>query len=100
MQRLKVHENHSYLMYENGAPFFFLGDTAWDLFHRLSREEVEYYFSVRARQGYTVIQCVLLGGAGWDIDFPNKYGRKCLKKPHKEFIFDTDGPESYWDFVA
>ena len=99
MKKLKIHENGSYLMYEDGTPFFFLGDTAWDLFHRLSREETEYYYSVRAGQGFTVLQCVLLGGAGWNIDFPNKYGRKSLKKPHSELIFDTDGPDSYWDHV-
>ncbi len=100
MQKLKIHENRSYLMYEDGTPFFYLGDTAWDLFHSLSREEAEYYFSVRAGQGYTVIQCVLLGGASLDIDVCNKYGRRCLKEPKNELIFDTDGADSYWNFVA
>ena len=99
MAKLKVHENHSYLMYEDGRPFFYLGDTAWDLFHRLSREEAEFYFSVRAKQGFNVIQCTLLGGATWDVGTRNKYGRKCLKEPYEELIFDTEGADSYWGFV-
>ncbi|NOT62986.1 MAG: DUF4038 domain-containing protein, partial [Acidobacteria bacterium] len=36
--RLKVAANHRYLQYEDGRPFFYLGDTAWELFHRLNRE--------------------------------------------------------------
>ncbi|MBQ4321009.1 MAG: DUF4038 domain-containing protein, partial [Oscillospiraceae bacterium] len=41
-----------YLAWEDGAPFFYLGDTAWELFHRLNREETEHYFAQRARQGF------------------------------------------------
>ncbi len=35
---------------ETGKPFFWLGDTAWELFHRLTREETEKYFRKRAGQ--------------------------------------------------
>ena len=41
MQRLRVSDNRRYLVYEDGRPFFYLGDTAWELFHRLDREEAE-----------------------------------------------------------
>ena len=30
---LRVSENHRYLEYRDGTPFFYLGDTAWELFH-------------------------------------------------------------------
>ena len=35
---LKVHPEGRYLMTGKGEPFFWLGDTAWELFHRLDRE--------------------------------------------------------------
>jgi hypothetical protein len=34
MKKLKVHHEKQYLMWEDGTPFFYLGDTAWELFHR------------------------------------------------------------------
>ena len=43
-----------------GAPFFWLGDTAWELIHRTTRDEISFYLRTRARQGFTVIQTVVL----------------------------------------
>ncbi len=57
---LRVHANHRYLVQANGQPFFYLGDTAWELFHRLNREEADVYLANRAKKGFTVIQAVLL----------------------------------------
>jgi len=91
MQKLKIHENGRFLQYEDGKPFFYLGDTAWDLFHRITGDEVEYYMSVRASQGFNVIQCVLL------TNFPNRYDRYALKdNDFSKFDYDTEGKESYW----
>src|SRR3989304_7234020 len=56
--KLRVSENHRYLEYEDGTPFFYLGDTAWELFHRLNREEALRYLTNRAEKGFTVIQAV------------------------------------------
>jgi hypothetical protein len=58
--RLKVSDNRRFLVYEDGKPFFWLGDTAWELFHRLNREEANRYLENRARKGFTVIQAVAL----------------------------------------
>lgn len=41
VRHLKVSENKHFLVYEDGKPFFYLGDTAWELFHRLNREDAE-----------------------------------------------------------
>ena len=57
---LKVADNHRYLVHQNGTPFFWLGDTAWELFHRLNREEADQYLKRRAEQGFTVVQAVAL----------------------------------------
>ena len=51
---------------------FYLGDTAWELFHRLNREEADFYLQTRAAQGFTVIQAVVL--AEHEFDCPNPYG--------------------------
>ena len=59
-QTLKVSENGRYIVFENGKPFFDLGDTAWELFNRLNREEAELYLTNRAEKGFTVIQAVAI----------------------------------------
>ncbi len=58
--RLSVSENRRFLQFENGDPFFYLGETAWELFHRLSLEEAEMFLENRREKGFTVIQAVLL----------------------------------------
>ena len=59
--RLKVSSNQRFLVHADGRPYFYLGDTAWELFHRLNREEADRYLENRARKGFTVIQAVVLG---------------------------------------
>jgi hypothetical protein len=46
--RLRLSDNRHFLVREGGEPFFWLGDTAWELFHRLSREQAELYLQDRA----------------------------------------------------
>jgi hypothetical protein len=58
-------------------PFFWMGDTAWELFHRLNREDADRYLKHRSEQGFTVIQAVAL--AEFDgLNTPNAYGEKPL----------------------
>ena len=49
--RLKVSGNKRFLLTDDGKPFFWLGDTAWELFHRLNRDEADHYLRTRAEQG-------------------------------------------------
>ena len=58
--RLVVSKNHRFLQHQDGTPFLYLGDTAWELFHRLDRELAGKYLDARRRQGFTVIQAVVL----------------------------------------
>ena len=46
--------------FEDGKPFFWLGDTAWLLFEKLSYEEAKMYLDNRKNLGFNVIQCVLV----------------------------------------
>ncbi len=96
---LKVCDNHRFLVTADGKPFFYLGDTAWELFHRLTREDAASYLQLRARQGFTVIQAVAL--AEFDgLNAPNAYGHIPLVE-HDPARPDTrPGPENdYWDHV-
>ncbi len=70
---LRVCDNQRYLEYEDGAPFFYLGDTAWELFHRLDLEQAQYYLQNRAAKGFTVVQAVVLAELG-GLKEPNAYG--------------------------
>ena len=60
LPRIKVHPAGHLLQTEDGRPFFWLGDTAWELIHHTTREETSYYLHARSLQGFTVIQTVAL----------------------------------------
>lgn len=76
-QRLQVSSNGRFLVTEDGAPFFWLADTAWELFHRCDREEADQYLNKRAEQGFNVIQAVALAELD-GLNTPNPYGDKPL----------------------
>jgi len=92
--RLKVAENKRFLAHQDETPFFYLGDTAWELFHRLNREEAERYLEKRRAQGFTVIQAVVLAELD-GLDTPNAYGDKPLLdnnpiKPNEAYFQHVD----------
>jgi len=74
---LKISIDGNYIVYENNEPFFWLGGTAWELIHRLDREEVDKYLTDRANKGFTVIQTVILAELD-GLNTPNAYGEKPL----------------------
>ena len=97
--RLKVSENRRFLVYEDGRPFFYLGDTAWELFHRLNREEADRYLQDRARKGFTVIQAVALAELD-GLGDPNPYGHRPLRDDDPTRPDVQEGPANdYWDHV-
>ncbi|WP_229738622.1 glycoside hydrolase family 140 protein [Parapedobacter pyrenivorans] len=71
--RLQVTPDGHYLQYEDGTPFFWLGDTAWELFHRLKKEEIMRYLDNRKAKGFNVIQAVVLAEMD-GLRQPNQYG--------------------------
>lgn len=75
--KLEVSENKRFLVFEDGTPFFYLGDTAWELFHRLSKTETEKYLKDRSKKGFTVIQAVALAEID-GLNVPNTEGEKPL----------------------
>ena len=77
LPRLQVSENHRFLVTESGQPFFWLGDTAWELFHRLNREEADAYLRNRAERRFNVVQAVALAELD-GLNTPNAYGERPL----------------------
>ncbi|OAM90469.1 hypothetical protein AW736_07800 [Termitidicoccus mucosus] len=73
MPHLRVSEDGTHLVHADGTPFFWLGDTAWELFHRLDRDDAVMYLDCRAEQQFTVIQAVLLAESN-GLRTPNAYG--------------------------
>lgn len=103
--QIQVSPNQRFLTTKDGKPFFWLGDTAWELFHRLTREEAEEFLEVRRQQGFTVIQAVALAEFN-GIREPNRYGDVPLinEDPTKLAITRGSNPSSkeeydYWDHV-
>lgn len=92
--QLRVSKNQRYLETADGKPFFWMGDTAWELFHRLSREEADLYLKNRAEKGFTVIQAVVLAELDGLHD-PNPYGEIPLEnddptKPREAYFQHVD----------
>lgn len=93
LPRVLASPNGHSLINEHGEPFFWLGDTAWELFHRLLREEAQQYFQNRQQKRFTVIQAVAL--AEFDgLNTPNAYGQRPLVDNDP-----TRPNEPYWDYV-
>jgi len=94
LAQLRVSDNKRYLVDQNGKPFVWLGDTAWELFHRLNREEAVKYLKNRADKGFTVIQAVALAELD-GLGDPNPYGEVPLEnndptKPREAYFQHVD----------
>jgi len=92
--KLKISENKRFLVFEDNTPFFYLGDTGWELFHRLNKEETEKYLETRRTQGFTVIQAVALAELD-GLNTPNAEGNKPLidndpLKPNEAYFEHVD----------
>jgi len=92
-QSLKVSENGRYLVKDDGQPFFYLGDTGWELFHKLSKDEAELYLENRRVKGFTVIQAVALAELD-GLNTPNAEGHLPLIGSDP-----TKPNEPYWEHV-
>lgn len=93
-QHLQVSPNGRYLMQPDGTAFFYLGDTAWELFHRLNFSEASKYLEDRAAKRFTVIQAVILAQAG-GLSVPNANGDlplidADLNKPNEAYFQHVD----------
>lgn len=91
---LRVSENGRRIVHADGTPFFWLGDTAWELFHRLDREEAEIYLENRRARGFNVVQAVVLAELD-GLNVPNAYGHTPLSdndpaRPNESYFRHVD----------
>jgi hypothetical protein len=90
---IRISENKRFFVQNDGTPFFWMADTAWELFHRTTREEADYYLTTRAKQGFNVVQAVALAELD-GLNAPNSYGA---------LPFQSMSPlvmnEKYWEHV-
>ncbi|MBM3854096.1 MAG: DUF4038 domain-containing protein [Verrucomicrobia bacterium] len=96
---LKLGDDRRQLVTADGKPFLWLGDTAWELFHRTTRAEADRYLEHRAQHGYTVIHAVALAELNGLAD-PTPAGHRPLiaNDPTRPDV--KDGPDNdYWDHV-
>jgi Protein of unknown function (DUF4038)/Putative collagen-binding domain of a collagenase len=94
LPRLEVSDNRRFLVTADGSPFFWLGDTAWELFHRLNREDAEKYLKNRAELRFTVVQAVVLAELD-GLNDPNAYGERPLvdndpTRPNEKYFEHVD----------
>jgi hypothetical protein len=89
--RIVVSPNHRFLQYENGEPFFWLGDTGWFLFSKLNREEVKVYLKNRTNKGFNVIQCIVVPS----LPLSNVYGDSAFINND----ISTPAPSPFWSHI-
>ncbi|MCR4582948.1 MAG: glycoside hydrolase family 140 protein [Prevotella sp.] len=90
--RLRVSDNQRFLQFENGTPFFWMGETAWLMPEHLNREEVLFYLKTCREAGYNMAQVQVLN----DVPSYTIYGVPSHDKRGKLL---TDVPYSYWDHL-
>lgn len=88
-----VSANQRFLL-RDGKPFLWIGDTGWELFHRLNREEASQYMKRRSEQGFTVVQAVMLAELD-GLHTPNANGdlpliNDDLTKPNEAYFKHAD----------
>lgn len=93
--RLMISSNNRYLQFENGSPFFWLGDTGWLVPQHLDRSEVEYYFNKCRRAGYNMVQIQVMDA----VPSYNIYGQQSLPYGWDFTKADPEGIYSYWDHL-
>ena len=110
--KLRASANGHFIEHADGAPFLWMGDTAWGLFQQLTREEVDHYLDDRLKRGFNVIQAVAYwyphggGIASGPENAPNVYGHRPFSggdrspntaEPLVVAGGSADSPNDYWD---
>ena len=92
---LQVSPDNKYLQHKNGKPFFWLGDTGWLLPQRTDRDEVEFYLSQCAKNGFNVVQVQTINA----VPAYNKYGQASMIDGFDFSNIKQKGVYGYWDHM-
>lgn len=92
---LKVSKNGRYLVYDDNTPFFWLGDTAWEISWKSTREQLHTYLDDRASKDFSAIQFVPLSHQRlFKYGVENRYGEPFFLNED----FDKINP-AYFDYI-
>ena len=83
---LGISPDHHYLQTADGKPFFWMGNTAWLMPERLTREDVDFFLDCCSEQGYNVVQVQVVNG----VPATNAYGQSS----------DTEGYWTHMDYIV
>jgi len=86
---LTVSQNGRHLTDAKSRPFFYLADTGWQLFNKLTKEEAVYYLEDRRRKGFTAIQAQIIShfpGDAVSRDGEPAFANKDLAKPRDAYF--------------
>jgi hypothetical protein len=100
LNKLSISDNGRFLVVNDGnkTPFFWLGDTGWQLF-RLDRNDLDIYLETRAKQGFNVIQGPVLLSLDRDGNpYPNGDGYFPLQNMHDLNSLNSKYLE-YYDYL-
>src|SRR5690348_15829272 len=53
---LRVSADKRSLIKSDGTPFFYMADSAWEMFNKLTRSQADQYLEPSSAQGFTAIQ--------------------------------------------
>lgn len=101
---LGVLEIKRFFVRADGTPFIYAGGTAWELFHRLNREDAAFYLEKHSAQRFTVIQAVLLLAELDGLAEDNAHGDVPLRQDESGAYepsapADNPGGSDYWQHV-
>ncbi len=92
--RLTVSGNGRFLQHADGAPFFWLADTAWLLFVRSTLEEAADYLEDRRQKGFNVVQVMVVHSM--------PACNACGREPFENGDFcrpRAGGTDGYWEHI-
>lgn len=94
MSPLHVDATGRHFVRQDGSLFFYLADTAWELTHKCTREQILRYLTVRGQQGFNAVQVAALPEKD-GLRRPNAYGELPLAdmdplKPREAYFQHLD----------
>jgi len=87
---LSVSSNHRYLVQSDGSPFFYMADTAWNLFDRTTIKQANSYLQTRADEGFTVIQAEINARLGADVYGDAPFINRNPERPNEAYFEYVD----------
>ena len=87
---LRVSSNGRYLVQSDGSPFFYMSDTAWNLFDRISLKQASHYLETRSDQGFTVVQAEINARLGADVQGDAPFIKNDPTRPNEAYFSYID----------